>query len=841
MDRPSAPGLKPPPHEDPQPTGGDPPTPELTRLRRHGPVVLIGLMLLAAIAIALGLVDLDREVVAEPRVPLLLLAGCWVAFELVVLYVQVGKDVDNAEQITVTEVVVALGLLFATPTELVLVGVVTPLLVDLVRGRKPLIKEAFNAVNRLVEMVVALAVFQAIAPPDPLSTEGWAALCVAVLVSALVSALDLVAVITLAIGRLHRRDLVRDLVSATAVALAGATVAFVVGLALQSGSVAVAPLLGALVLLLALVRGFSVLTDRHVNLATLHALGSRLADSRDQRQILVSTLETVAELLIAREVVAYLPVPQDPDRLVRVRIDADGTLDQDVVPAGDVPTHRGLLRATGTIVAAAPLAPGQAVVLAASGRAEPMRAFTQADARLLAMVAHHAGPNLYTAQLIEQLRIDSVHDAVTGLLNRDGLLAVARAQLVGQRPAVLVLVDIDTEVVIAALGHARGDELLVQVGRRLVDLCADVTVGRVGGQEFALLLPTGAADVPAADVAATVLASLEAPFLLSGVQVLARATLGVADTRDDPGVTAEDLLRHADVALRSAQRTGVPMEHYAARLTATSAERLALVAELQSGIARGELVLHAQPQVRLSDGALVGVEMLVRWNHPRRGLLFPGDFVPLAEQTGLDRALTAWVLETSLRALAAWRSCGLDLTVSVNVSTGALCDRSLPASTQDLLDRYGVAGHCLVIEMTESALLTNTSLAAEVLQGLSALGVRVSIDDFGTGFSSLSHLQRLPVDEIKIDQGFVGTMLEDDDDAAIVRSVIELGTALSLSVVAEGIEDERVYHALRALGCDVAQGYLVARPMPIGDVAGWAADRRALAHRSSRSSLETTQ
>lgn len=254
-------------------------------------------------------------------------------------------------------------------------------------------------------------------------------------------------------------------------------------------------------------------------------------------------------------------------------------------------------------------------------------------------------------------------------------------------------------------------------------------------------------------------------------------------------------------------------------------ERLSLAADLQAGIRRGELELYGQPQVRLSDGRVIGIETLVRWNHPRLGRLSPLAFVPLAEQTGLDRPMTAWVLNAALKTLVHWRAAGFQLSVSVNVAPSVLGDDQLRDLVEELLTLRGLPGDHLVLEITESGLLTSTATASRVLRDLASLGVKVSIDDFGTGFSSLSRLRRLPVDEIKIDRSFVGTMLHDDDDDAIVRSVVDLARNLGLSSVAEGVEDEQTYIALQRLGCDAAQGFFIAAPMPLDELTDWIGDR----------------
>lgn len=794
-----------------------------SRTRRYGPPALIVVMLALALRLDIPLLSSGSSTVAEPRIPLIALVGSWAAFELVVLYLPFGKNLDNAVHLTVTEIALALGLLFATPFDLLLAGVGTPVLIAVLRRRKGFLKQLFNGASRALGIGIAITLYQALAPSEPLSAQGWVALCLAVTASGLVSALAGASVISLAIGRLPLRDFLSHLFWAATLSLIGATTSFVGGLALQTGDSAVAPLLISLGALLLMMRGFSLLTERHMNLASLHLLGQRLASVRDVDSILSTALDTSADLLVARDAEVYLRSPHDPDELLRVHQCPDGGLVQTPVERKTLPLARGVLHDHSAVVAAAPLTLGHEVVLSVKGRASAMRPFGSVDARLLDMVAHQTGANLRTAHLIDQLRRDALHDPLTDLPNRRSLLATVQEHVTHRRPAKLVWLGIrDLQAVNAALGHERGDELLVQVGSRLQAASEpDAIVGRVGGDEFAILFSAGSDAQSTSEQVTALLDSLARPFVLSRAQVLVRASAGVALETGGSGATAEDLLRRADIAMRFAHRTGRAVEQYTPELETATSEHLALAVELQTGITRGELTLYAQPQVRLGDDAVTGVEMLVRWNHPRLGLLMPAAFVALAEQTGLDRPMTAWVLDAALETLADWRAKGLRLNVSVNVSPNALCDGRLRDLTEELLTRHGVPGESLVIEVTESVLLTNTTMAAEVLHGLSALGVRVSIDDFGTGFSSLSHLRRLPVDEIKIDQSFVRTMLKDSDDAAIVRSVISLGKDLGLACVAEGIEDRHVYAALRSLGCDWAQGYYVARPVPIDDIPAW--------------------
>jgi len=264
-----------------------------------------------------------------------------------------------------------------------------------------------------------------------------------------------------------------------------------------------------------------------------------------------------------------------------------------------------------------------------------------------------------------------------------------------------------------------------------------------------------------------------------------------------------------------------------------SPERLALIAELRAGIQNGELELHVQPQASLRTGAITGAEVLVRWRHPRHGLLFPDEFIPLAERTGLIRPLTAVVLEDALKLCSQWRRAGHDLTVSVNLSARSTLNDELIEQVQEKLARHGVPPRALTLEITESSVITDPERTGTVLRQLHDLGVGLSLDDFGTGYSSLSYLRQLPVQEVKVDKSFVMTMRRDSEDATIVRSIIDLAANLGLVVVAEGVEDESTWVDLSEMGCDLAQGYFLAAPQPAEEFPAWLVERSRVLARSA--------
>jgi diguanylate cyclase (GGDEF)-like protein len=423
---------------------------------------------------------------------------------------------------------------------------------------------------------------------------------------------------------------------------------------------------------------------------------------------------------------------------------------------------------------------------------------------------------VHTEDITERKRAEvalahqALHDALTGLPNRvllgDRLQQAILSADREKRALALLVMDLDRfKEVNDTLGHHAGDRLLQEIARRLRGaLRASDTVARLGGDEFAVVLP-GSSD--ATDTAVKLVQALEAPFELEGHTLALGASVGIA-LYPQHGETVESLLRSADVAMYTAKRARSGVAVYAPDQDQHSVDRLGLLAELREALTRDdELLLYYQPKWDLRSGGLAGFEALARWQHPRRGLLEPDEFIDLAEQTGLMRPLTRYVLQAALRQARAWQQIGLRMPVAVNLSPSSLQDIQLASEIEQLLAESGVAADLLEVEITEEAYMTQPEVAAATLARLRGMGVRVAIDDFGTGYASLVYLQKLPVDRIKIDRSFVRALRHDESHATIVRSLIDLGHNLGLEVVAEGVEDEATRSGLAALGCDYAQGY----------------------------------
>jgi diguanylate cyclase (GGDEF)-like protein len=407
------------------------------------------------------------------------------------------------------------------------------------------------------------------------------------------------------------------------------------------------------------------------------------------------------------------------------------------------------------------------------------------------------------------------HDALTDLPNRTLFLRQVGEAMAKRRRVVVALMDLDRfKEINDTIGHRNGDRVLQALAARLATTVGDQgSVGRIGGDEFGLLLDAGGVD----DALARVRTALDAEIDLDGLPVSLEASIGYVIAPDD-GTDVDELVQHADVAMYVAKARQAGVLRYDAADDHYRADNLELIADFRRGVDNAELVLHYQPKATIADGRVEAVEALVRWNHPTRGLLYPDTFIPLVEPTELIERLTDTVIATAVRDAA---DIDGDVHVAVNVSARNLADPSFAGRVMGILGEARFPAHRLIVEITETALLHDPHGAAAVLRDLHDAGVHVSIDDFGKGQTSLAYLSALPVDELKIDRSFVAEMQRDRSAAAIVRSVVDLGHNLALRVVAEGVETEEILELLRAAGCDVAQGYLLARPMPADSLRAW--------------------
>jgi len=449
-------------------------------------------------------------------------------------------------------------------------------------------------------------------------------------------------------------------------------------------------------------------------------------------------------------------------------------------------------------------------------------ALTLALATVVAAFAR-TGLAFRDVRALAETRQQALTDDLTLMPNRRCFLRRLHSGIAAARASgsgvVLMLVDLDHfKELNDTLGHDAGDRLLCQVGLRLraVTRGSDVAA-RLGGDEFGVLLCETSQASSAAAVAGKIVQAIAEPFLLDGLSLRVTASIGIA-LYPEHARDGEQLMQHADVAMYEAKSSRSGHAFYQGERDHHSRERLTLAGELSEALTRGQIEAHFQPKALARSGRIVGLEALARWRHPTRGLIGPGEFIDVAEQAGLAPALTRRMLDLALGQLRAWRDMGLDLHVAVNTTVADLQDMQFPATVAGALREHGLAPDALVLEVTETTVFADPVRVGDVLARLGELGIGLSLDDFGTGFSSLTHLKLLPVGEVKVDRSFVSNMTRDAVDAAIVKATIELAHTIGVRVVAEGVESETTWTALQEEGCELIQGYALSKPAPAAEL-----------------------
>jgi diguanylate cyclase (GGDEF)-like protein len=688
---------------------------------------------------------------------------------------------------------------------------------------------------------------------DPLGPRGWLAAVAAVITGLFLGALVITLAIAAAEGRLTHAVLFGLAGIGSLTVVMSTNLALIAAVTLAADPAASVLLLFAGVGLFASYRVHAKLRRNHHGLEQVHGFARALSVAMDSDSASAEVLQQLCALM--RADVAELSLADEFDATV-LALRGDGSLEvatgeraRSIVAARlaltrdadlasinhETPQQVGTELVGDGLLAPLRLSEGTVGTLLVGARLSDVEPFDQDDEQIFATLAAHAEVALRNHTLVERLRLEvrdreheALHDGLTSLPNRTALdLELRRAvEQRGRQAVAVMIIDLDRfKDVNDTLGHHQGDVLLELVAARIAGATrADAFVARLGGDEFAVVVPMCSSSLDAVRVAERIESALADPFEVAKLTIDVGASIGIAMSPEH-GDDADTLLQRADVAMYGAKRGPRSIEVYDANIDHYSPVRLAMAAELRLAIEHEELLVEYQPKADLRTGAVVGVEALARWHHPVHGYVPPDTFIAIAEGSGLIRSLTVLVLQIALRQNRLWRDEGRVLTTAVNLSTRSLLDETLPGTILHLLEQNDLPPSALTLEITEGTIIADPPRTIGVLNRLSAMGISLSIDDFGTGYSSLSYLKRLPVDEIKIDKSFVINMAGDENDAVIVRSTIELGRNLGLTVTAEGVESGAVWQALANLGCHQVQGYFLSRPLTSSQFARWLRER----------------
>ncbi len=792
----------------------------------------------------------------------------WVMPVWIVAIIAIGAafmvfDVEFRSEVytfTFGEMVLVLGLFFASPISLIIGRLGGELLFLTLRERQPLRKLVMNLSSILAETVVLLTVQQALLPNmdirDPL---GWLVALTAVVAAEMVGYAAIATAVRWHGGPLTFRSILQiGLLTAPA----NTSLTLVIGVLIEVQPSAVPLLGGVAIFLLVMYRSYGSLRQRYESLSLLYDFTHLVSGVREPDAVLDAMLSQAKDLLRAERAEFWMLTGTDSCRRYVVDDRGQSSTSLTLPPAlasvitgeflssrearifsrGQKSDHAAavLIELGARDALIAPIVEGESLIgfVVTANRLSDIYTFVGQDARIFATLASHAGVALQNGRLIirlhdqaRQREHEARHDSLTGLPNRV-LFADRLNRRFEDRAAVgdeitIALMDLDGfKEINDTLGHQAGDKVLVEVARRLRSAVDEATlVVRLGGDEFGLIAGARAQPADVELMCHRVRAAVAEPMEVDGIPVTMGVSIGLATAPED-GDNAETLLRRADVAMYSAKsgRDG-GVCFYDATRDQNTPRRLALGHELRLAVDAGQIRPVFQPKISLSDGRMTGVECLCRWDHPTVGEIMPDEFIPLADRIGISGSLTTFMLSSALDHAERWRSNGHDWGISVNISMNTLVDHDLIAIVRRLLTTSSVPPQSVTLEITETHVMSDAVRATRALAELAELGVRLSVDDFGTGYSSLAYLQRLPVNEVKIDKSFVKSLGLDGGADAIVRSVLDLARNLNLWVVAEGVEDASAADRLRDLGCEEAQGFYYARPMSAAEIPEFAASR----------------
>ncbi|MER5701423.1 bifunctional diguanylate cyclase/phosphodiesterase [Micromonospora sp. NPDC002296] len=820
-------------------------TSRATAVRRRGTDLawlITGPLAFLAVICCLLIALVEREPYGEWGLGLLLLTALFAA-HLPVLSFVVRRQTFSA---TITEIPLVLALYYLPPLTLVLVATLAALIAQLRRRLGPA-KFAFNVARAAAATSLAALVLLALPPIRGVGPGTWGILFAAVSTITLVTLAAVVGVITLLQGSQAGLEVVRTSTVPLLVAGVNATVGLIILLALTATYWSLL-VLGALAVTVAVVyRAYAHFLRQHRTLADIYELTRAMTRSGQDGTLPDALLGRVRALMQAEYATLWLPAQgRHPEVLLTARVDGRGLLDFSKIPGavrervvqqrqtaalgarlgGDRGQLEMLRTAPAKDAIIVPLRSGEAVIgtLEVVNRLSSLGHFTPADVPVIETVAAHAAVALENSRLVDRLRHDAYHDTLTKLPNRrrisNALDEAVKIRAPGEVVAVL-LFDVDgLRQVNESLGHAAGDQVLAEVAVRLrASAPSSALVGRAGGDEFLVTLRLENADV-ALELAARLREEIRAEMVFDAFTLDVDTAVGVA-VHPDHGSDAATLLQRVDLAASAAKSMPGSIQLFNPALESRSLRRLGLAGDLRKAIDDGELEVYLQPKVTLRDRRLVGVECLARWEHPAHGEVAPEDFVAVAEHTGQLGRLTEVVLREGLRRSRDWTHTEQPLAVAVNLSARTLTDRHFPDQVRELLAEYDVPPQRLTFEIREAGVLDGTDRPIPTLRRLRDLGVRLSVDDFGTGSSSLAYLRRLPVHEVKVDRSFVQGMATDPSDLAIVNAVVTLSQQFGLAVVAEGVESELTLELLQDIGCEIGQGFLFSRPLPYERLEAW--------------------
>jgi diguanylate cyclase (GGDEF)-like protein len=750
--------------------------------------------------------------------------------------------------LVLVEIPVLLGLVYLTPLSLVIVRVLVALVTQAL-ARSPGVKVCFNAANAFAGIVLATTVVALFGVDvHKVSPVAWLVLLVAVSASVVSTVAGVAGVIALVQGGMTLERVISTTTLSLIVGETSAVIGLITLVALQATPWSAVLIAAVFAIMVWVYRAYAEMIKQHRSLVEIYELTRLIADTRQHGTLADVLLGRVRELLAAECATLWLPAQGgNPETLLSARVDDAGLLDLSdtpealrrqaaksghtvaVGPRSGAEDLRPLLRQQGVKDAVVvPLRSSSGGVIGTlevtSHLGEERLTFGTEDVRLLETVAAHAAVAVENGRLIDRLRFDADHDQLTRLPNRRRMLASLDDAIKITAPGeVVALIEFDVaglRDVNETLGHGAGDQLLAEVAKRLVGLAPSAAlVARVGGGEFAIQLRMPSADA-ALELADQLRVALQGPMPIGSFTLNVDSSVGVA-LHPDHGSSSATLLQRADVAAYAAKSNSSAVQLFHLGLESRSARRLGLAGDLRLALEHEELEVVFQPKVSLASRDLVGVECLARWEHPAHGTVAPEDFVAVAERTGQLGRLTELVLREGLRRCKEWADQARPLNVAVNISPRTLVDPHFPDQLAGLLDEFEVAPGQLTLEITEHGVLGDTDRPLPTLRRLRDLGVRLSVDDFGTGHSSLSYLRKLPVHEVKIDRAFVQGMATDAGDLAIVRAVVDLSRHFGLVVVAEGVESEMTLGLLEEMGCDVGQGFLFSRPLSFDRLEAW--------------------